>query len=313
MGHGSNKLLESRGEMSRGVCLFLLLTSLLPGFVSAELRGRLDRDGLVVLFEDSLRGLAEQSARVYPDILREVESRLGMGLSVSPTLVLVREHATFRKMTTDSAVIAFAVPERGLIVVDCSRADQEPFILKETLKHELTHLLTHQFVEGREIPKWLDEGLAQWVSGGLGEVVRTLKTSPLEEAALSGRLMRMRALVDRFPRSENMLLLAYEESEDFVGYIIRQYGMAGVMRVLQHLKTGEEWENAVQMGLHVPFDDLEKSWQDQLQRRKSWFLFLTRHLYEILFFTAAVASAYGFLRAYLKKRAYLGEDEGNET
>jgi hypothetical protein len=273
----------------------------------------LDRDGLVVLFEDSLRGLAEQSARVYPDILREVESRLGMGVSVSPTLVLVREHATFRRMTMDSAVIAFAVPERGLIVVDCSKADREPFILKETLKHELTHLLTHQFVEGREIPRWLDEGLAQWVSGGLGEVVRSLKTSPLEEAALSGRLMRMRALVDRFPRNENMLLLAYEESEDFVGYIIRQYGMAGVMRVLQHLKTGEEWENAVQMGLHVPFDDLEKSWQDQLQRRKSWFLFITRHLYEILFFAAAVASAYGFLRAYLKKRAYLGEDEGNET
>ncbi|MEW6664238.1 MAG: hypothetical protein AB1512_03310 [Thermodesulfobacteriota bacterium] len=294
-------------------CLFLLLLAIiLPGVLFAEVKGRLEKEGLLVLFEDPLHGLAERSARVYPDILREVESKLGLSLPIPPTLVLVREHETFRNMGAHRPMIAFAVPARGLIVVDCSRADREPFTMEETLKHELTHLLTHHFVGGREIPKWLDEGLAQWVSGGLGEVVRNLKTSLLEEAVLSGRLMGMRSLSGSFPRSENALLLAYEESEDLVGHIIRQHGMAGVIRILQHLKTGEEWEDAVQKGLGVPFDDLERSWQDRLQRRKSWFMFLSRHLYEILFFVAAVASAYGFLRAYLKKRAYLREDEGEE-
>lgn len=292
--------------------LLLLTAALLPGLLFARVRGRLETEGIIVVFEDSLQGLAERSARAYPDILRALESTLGLGLPHSPTLVLIREQETFRNMVADRPVIAFAVPERDLIVVDCSRADRDPFAMEETLKHELTHLLTHHFVDGRQIPKWLDEGLAQWVSGGLGEVVRNLKTSRLEEAVLSGRLIGIRALADRFPRSEERLLLAYEESEDFVGHIIRQHGMAGVLRILQHLKAGEEWENAVQKGLHIPFDDIEKSWHDQLQRRKSWFMFLSRHLYEILFFLAAVASAYGFLRAYLKKRAYLREGEADE-
>jgi hypothetical protein len=308
---------EENGDIltisKRLIILLLLLTTFLPEFLSAEVRSLLEKEGLTIVFEDPLKGLAEQFARVYPEILRELEGKLGLGLRLSPTFVLIKEHDAFRHMTTDRPIIAFAVPEKDLIVVDCSRADKDPFTLEETMKHELSHLLIHHYVDGREIPKWLDEGLAQYVSGGLGEVVRNQKRSFLEEAVLSGRLIGMRELSEHFPRSGDSLLLAYEESEHFMGYIIRQHGMTGVLKILQHLRTGDQWEHAVEKGLGVSFDDIEKAWYDQLRTRKSWFMFLSRHLYEILFFLAALASAYGFIRAHKKKRDYLREEGGDET
>lgn len=295
------------------ILLLLVLTNLLPEFVSAEVRGLLEKEGLTILFEDSLKGRAEEFARVYPEIIRELEASLGLSLRLSPTFVLIKERETFRHMVADMPVIAFAIPEKDLIVVDCSRGDRDPFTIEETMKHELSHLLIHHYVGGREIPKWLDEGLAQWVSGGLGELVRNQNRSLLDEAVLSGRLIGMRELSEHFPRSRDILLLAYEESEHFMAYIIRQHGMTGVLKILQHLKTGEEWENAVEQGLGVSFDEIEKAWYDHLRRRKSWFMFLSRHLYEILFSLAALASAYGFIRAQMKKRAYLREEGGDET
>jgi hypothetical protein len=296
--------------MRKGFILALFSFLLLEGDpLFAEKGGMIERNGLTVLFEEPLKGLAERSAEMYPGVLEDVETKLGLRVHLAPTLVLLRDRGTFQRMVEDRPIVAFAVPRRGLIVVDCTRVGKDPFAVEETLKHELCHLVLHHHVAGGEIPKWLDEGLAQWVSGGLGEVLRNQKRSLLQEAVMADRVLGIRALAGRFPRNGDLLLLAYEESEDFVAHVIRQYGTEGVLKVLDRLKDGEEWIPAVEKGLGVSMDDLEAGWVEQLRKRRSWFMFLSAHLYEILFFVAALASAYGFFRAYRRKRAYLREEE----
>ncbi|MBN1105524.1 MAG: hypothetical protein JXL84_19100 [Deltaproteobacteria bacterium] len=287
--------------------LSLQLLELDPLF--AETGRMMERNGLSVFFEEPLHGLAESAAEMYPVVLEEVEGKLGLSVPLAPTLVLVRDRGMFRQMVGDRPIVAFALPQRDLVVVDCTRVGKDPFALEETLKHELCHLMLHHYVAGREIPKWLDEGLAQWVSGGLGEVLRNQKRSLLQEAIMADRVLGIRALAGRFPRSRDPLLLAYEESEDFVAYMIRHYGTEGVLNVLDRLKEGEEWTLAVEKGIGISMDALEDGWHRQLQKRRSWFMFLSNHLYEILFFVAALGSAYGFFRAYRRKRAYLREME----
>jgi hypothetical protein len=56
-------------------------------------------------------------------------------------------------------------------------------------------------------------------------------------------------------------------------------------------------------------DELESRWHHHLRRRITWVAYLINHLYEILFFLAAMAMIYGFIRVLKKKRAYRDEEE----
>ena len=60
------------------------------------------------------------------------------------------------------------------------------------------------------------------------------------------------------------------------------------------------------------FRKVEKGWHDALRKRVTWFNYVINHLYEILFFLAALIMVYGFIRVFMKKRAYKDDDEDDD-
>ena len=110
----------------------------------------------------------------------------------------MRGNAAFQEMAGNKLVTAFAVAERNLIVIDYSRMDRIPFDLEDTFKHELTHILLHQRIGGPYLPKWLDEGVAQWASGGMADILRTGDKDLLQQAVLSHRLLSLRTSAQNF-------------------------------------------------------------------------------------------------------------------
>ena len=188
-----------------------------------------------------------------------------------------------------------------------------PFTLEATLKHELCHLLLHANIKRNDLPKWLDEGVAQWVSGGLADIIMNKKSSVLDESILSGRYIGLKDLAEGFPNDEKYLRLAYEESKNMVEFIIREYGRNGILTLLGHLKEGDEIDSALFKSFSISFAELERRWYNRLKKRVTWLTFLINNLYEILFFLAALILVYGFVRALLRKRSYEeyeGEDNG---
>lgn len=279
--------------------------------VLAAGRGTLQSGNLTILYDEPLRALAEEAARIYPQAEAELSGRLNLVPPPNPVLVLIGDPRLFDRMVEGRPILAFAVPQKMLMVVDGTRVGRDPFAMGETLRHEMTHLMVHHHV-GRKIPSWLDEGLAQWVSGGLGELLSPRKKSLLRQAVLSGRLIRIQALSDGFPTDERDFRLAYAQSESIVTFIIGRYGLEAVLSVLDHLKAGDEWEAAIERGLGASFAEVEGQWLAKLQKERSWFLLLSPYLFEILFAMAAVALVVGFLRAYLRKRAYFRNQEEEE-
>jgi hypothetical protein len=205
-------------------------------------------------------------------------------------------------------IIAFALPERNIIVLDTSRVYTKPFTLETTLKHELCHLVLHRNIAGEKLPRWLDEGVCQWASGGIAELMTSESGKALAKAVVSERLISLSEL-ERFPSDERSLILAYEESKSIVEYIVRNYEREGILHVLEHLKEGNSVKESIQNGLSVPFPDLEKRWHVYLKREHTWFSYLSDNLYTILFSLAAVVTVYGFIRLLQKKRAYKDEEE----
>jgi hypothetical protein len=101
------------------------------------------------------------------------------------------------------------------------------------------------------------------------------------------------------------------QSKSFVEYIHSQFGWRPILDVLRHLKEGDETGVAILRGLSVPLEEIEMRWHGYLRRKTTWFTYLVRHLYVILFFVAALITIYGFIRVLIKKRRYTdGEDDG---
>ena len=87
--------------------------------------------------------------------------------------------------------------------------------------HELTHLVFDTAVSNpyHFPPRWLNEGLAVYLSEGFA-----LATTAVDAAAGRGALMPLTALVGQFPTTYERFSLAYAESISAVDYLVRTYG-----------------------------------------------------------------------------------------
>ena len=180
--------------LSLAVNLFTLVRPL----YGQELQS-LEKEGVVVLFEESLRKGAEEAADLYPKAKEDLETALPWAVGFKPTILLIKKSETFKRLAGSDLIAAFAVPAKALMVIDYAKMNTGPFTIEATMKHELCHLLLHHQVDNGNLPKWLDEGLAQWVSQGLGEIIINQKKSILNETVLRGQYIRIRTLTKRFP------------------------------------------------------------------------------------------------------------------
>ncbi len=299
----------------RNILLLFLAASLLFSWRSlgAGEVYLLKEAGIRVLFEPPLEPAAKQLTNIYPGVKAELERIFGWDLNLTPSILLIKESKEFQQMIKNPLTVAFALPEKDLIVIDYSKMNIHPFTLRNIFKHELCHLLLHQHIRSVPLPRWLDEGVAQWVSDGIGDIILDQKRSRLNKVALRGRFISLDSLARGFPRREEDLILAYEESKSFVDYIIGKFGREGVLKVLEGMKQGESVHAAVLRACSVSFEDLEKGWQSSLRRKMTWFTYLSYNLYEILFSLAALITVYGSIRIMLKKRRRMKEEMEAET
>ena len=270
-------------------------------------------DQLSVLFEKPLRIAAKEIVDMYPTLRTELENTLEWTIEFKPTIVLVNDSEKFQEMTGNSLIVAYAVSQRNLIVIDHSKMNTKPFSLGSIIKHELCHLLLHDKISSVILPRWLDEGVSQWVSDGIAEIIMSRKGSILDQAVLSNKLLSLRRLDERFPRDEKSLLLAYEESKSLVEFINQAFGRKGLLDLLKHMEDGDEVDVAILKSFSIPPDELQRRWQTHLKKRITWFSYLANNLYAILFFLAALITVAGFVRVVIKKRRYGDTEESRDT
>lgn len=100
--------------------------------------------------------------------------------------------------------------------------------LEGTLAHELVHLLIRK-AAGRNCPRWLDEGLAQWLSGQKGAQDLSL---PADEQELAGLEKRLGS--NETPREQ--LKKDYAACRLLVRRLVDRVGEQALVRSLSGLK-----------------------------------------------------------------------------
>jgi hypothetical protein len=100
--------------------------------------------------------------------------------------------------------------------------------LEGTLTHELVHLLIRK-TAGRNCPRWLDEGLAQWLSGQKSPAESSRPENEKELSALEQRLKSAKTTRDQLKRD-------YAACRSLVKHLVEQVGEKALVRSLSGLK-----------------------------------------------------------------------------
>ena len=286
----------------RLLILFFLLT--LPLSLFAAPSSVMETSDLVVVYDEGLKPAAQRVLSAYPSIKQTLESTFQWPVNFRPSVVLINNQKEFQQLAGHELVVAYALPGKNVVVIDYSKMNTSPFTLVTIVKHELCHLLLHHHIKSDNLPRWLDEGICQWISDGLADILMDTRRTRLPAAILSGNYFDLAKLAHRFPRDENGLVLAYEQSKSVVEYLNRQYGPQGMRDLLGLLRQGVDIESAFEKQFAISFEKFEDQWRNHLKESISWFTYLSIHLYEILFVSAALLTILGFIRSLLRKRVY---------
>jgi hypothetical protein len=128
--------------------------------------------------------------------------------------------------------------------------------------HEVSHQVLHQATKNafNSPPQWLDEGLATyWQESG-----RDRFYSYALELAATGEVPPLRTLNGTFPYERDGATASYAFSLTAVMYILDTWGDEGMSKLLATFDEGITYEDAVEQGLGITFDELDRRWREDL-------------------------------------------------
>ncbi len=131
------------------------------------------------------------------------------------------------------------------------------------LPHELTHLVFATTVKNpyHFPPRWLNEGLAVYLSQGLDNSDRQM----VQTAAHGGTLIPLPGIAGFFPTSYEKFALAYAESVSSVDFMIRTYGQPALIKLIKTYSQGVTDDEAFKTALGVDVAGFNTAWMTDLQ------------------------------------------------
>lgn len=124
--------------------------------------------------------------------------------------------------------------------------------------HELVHLVFDTAVDNpyRFPPRWLNEGLAVYLSQGYDVSDR----GRVEDAAADGSLMPLTGLTGQFPTTFDRFALAYAESVSAVEHLVRSYGQDALVRLVRSYRDGITDDEAFARAIGIDVAAFQAAW-----------------------------------------------------
>lgn len=188
------------------------------------------------------------------------------------TAVLAHSPAAFDQLTGGRVPewrAGVAVPELALLVVPTGERtrilDPEG---QRVLRHEWAHLGLHQALDGLRIPRWFDEGYAQWASGGwdAGEAWR------LRILLALGRAPALDSLSLSWPRERAEAASAYLLAASAVTFLVGESGERGMALFVARWRDQRSFDGAMRATFGVTSSQFEEHWRRHVKRRYGWLL-----------------------------------------
>jgi hypothetical protein len=166
-----------------------------------------------------------------------------------------------------------AIPSTGVMVLPgFGRERARGWSEAKVLRHEWAHLGLHQYLPGLQVPRWFDEGFAEWASGGWSPA----EGWRLRVAFALGQAPPLDSLVLDWPRDRASAELAYLLAATAVEYLVLESGARGLRLFLDRWHEQGSFDTAFRLTYGVTLGQFEEDWKKHVRRRYGW-LFVLSH------------------------------------
>jgi hypothetical protein len=198
-----------------------------------------------------------------------VTGTIGFRPSSDIQIYLARDPREFRLLTLGDIPewgIGAALPLRGRIVLISARHSQGRYDLYQVLVHELSHVVLGLALGDARAPRWLNEGLAMFISHEwkMGQSILVAR------ALLFDSLIPLDEIEDLNFFSKGKAQLAYAESFLTVAFIADRYGEAGLHLLVEELARHGDLDLAMRASLGLSQREFQMIWRDYVTTRFNW-------------------------------------------
>ena len=195
---------------------------------------------------------------ILEDTYRDIGRQLGRYPS-KPLLVVLHTRETFQSATGGPAWSdGLYDPSLGRIKIPTRGALTDQAWLTRVLRHEYVHAVLDDWLEGRRLPQWLNEGLAMQLAND---------APPDIPAFVRGEVRLIKLNVLEAPwggLSSQQALIAYLEGNSATKYLLERYGIEPVRELLDRVSKGEAFPAAFQDRIFISYEEFERRWIDHL-------------------------------------------------
>lgn len=160
-------------------------------------------------------------------------------------------------------VPGFALLGRHQIHLVTDEIRRTDVTLQGVVRHELVHELLDQYTapNGRHVPRWFHEGLAQLLAGDtyLGASEEDLFWRVHNETLFS-----FGQLEDGFPADKEWLRVAYGQSHSFVAWLSRHHDLSVLLRVARYADDRTTFERALYGQTGATLLEHTRHWREYL-------------------------------------------------
>jgi tetratricopeptide (TPR) repeat protein len=151
----------------------------------------------------------------------------------------------------------------GKIRLPQENADVTDENLRVLIAHEYTHAIVHD-LSGGKAPTWLNEGLAEWQENKVQKIdCSTLKPMLTFGSEFDYRKEFTKSIADL---SYEDARLFYVLSFTLTKYMIERYRIFKVKEILAYMKEGATIDEALNKGLIIAPEKLNRNWNDYLKK-----------------------------------------------
>jgi hypothetical protein len=210
----------------------------------------------------------ERAAQIGDRAVQDAEKLLGVNDDQPIDFFIYADQAAFYQALgpgTRENVGGEAIPSNRTLFALITPGQIDASWVSVVIPHELTHIVFNTAVDNpyHFPPRWLNEGLAVYLSEGYGVDDRVAA----ESAARDGSIIPLNGLTGQFPVSTDGFFLAYSESVSAIDFLVKTYGKDALVALIRSYAKGVTDDEAFQAALGVTATGFGDAWLKSLGAR----------------------------------------------